>query len=164
MKVVTDTSPLHYLVLIEAESIFPQLFSTVMAPPEVVQELAHPRAPASVLAWADAPPKWLHIVPSTAELPDTHLGPGESAAIALALEVRADALIIDERDGTNAARRLGISTAGTLGLLATAAEKGLVSLDKAFAALRKTSFRAPDSLMNAMLEFAKQRELRTDRP
>ena len=50
MKVVTDTSPLHYLVLIEAESIFPQLFTRVMAPPEVVQELAHPRAPASVRA------------------------------------------------------------------------------------------------------------------
>ena len=163
MKIVTDTSPLHYLVLIAAESIFPNLFASVMRPPEVVQELANPRAPAAVRAWASAPPAWLHVVSSSAELPYTKLGPGESAAIALVLEVGADALLIDERDGTNAARRLGISTAGTLGLLATAAEKKLVSLEKAFAALRQTSFRAPHSLMTAILEFADRREPRTER-
>jgi predicted nucleic acid-binding protein len=163
MKIVTDTSPLHYLVLIDAESILPNLFASVMTPPEVIQELAHPRAPAKVRAWANALPPWLHVVSSSAELPDAKLGPGESAAIALALEVGADALLIDERDGTNAARRLGISTAGTLGLLATAAENKLVSLEKAYAALRQTSFRAPHSLMNAIIEFAKQRDARTER-
>ena len=71
MKIVTDTSPLHYLGLIEAESILPNLFASVMTPPEVVQELAHPRAPAAVRAWASAPPAWLHVASSSAALLDT---------------------------------------------------------------------------------------------
>jgi predicted nucleic acid-binding protein len=40
MTVVSDASPLHYLVLIEAEHVLAQLFSKVVAPPAVLRELA----------------------------------------------------------------------------------------------------------------------------
>jgi predicted nucleic acid-binding protein len=88
---------------------------------------------------------------------DLGLGPGESAAIALALETHADTLLIDERAGTNVAKRRGIRTTGTVAILAMAAERSLISLPDAFTALRATSFRAPDALMNGLLELDRER-------
>jgi hypothetical protein len=43
-------------------------------------------------------------------------------------------------------------TIGTLGILRDAAALGFVDLPTAFARLAQTSFRAPISLMNALLE------------
>ena len=135
MKAVADSSPLHYLVQIDAEDVLRQLFVELMAPPEVIAELTHPRAPDAVRSW----------------------GPGESAAIALAIETHADILLIDERAGAKVAKRRGIRTTGTVAILAMAAERKLISLPDAFAALRATSFRAPDALMNGLLELDRER-------
>src|SRR5215510_13510825 len=46
MLVIADTSPLHYLVLIEHTAILPALFSHVIIPPVVAEELQRPRTPA----------------------------------------------------------------------------------------------------------------------
>ena len=51
MIVVSDTSPLNYLVLIEHSRVLPLLFGRVIAPPAVIAELQHPGAPAVVRAW-----------------------------------------------------------------------------------------------------------------
>lgn len=88
---------------------------------------------------------------------DEKLGGGESAAIALAIEIKAEAILIDERDGTRIANRLGMATVGTLGILSLAAEKKLLSLEKAFAALQQTSFRVRSSLLTALLTHHHQR-------
>jgi predicted nucleic acid-binding protein len=65
--------------------------------------------------------------------------------------------LIDERNGTGVARRLGIKTVGTLATLGMAAEKGAVNLEEAFHALRSTSFRATPSLLDALLTLDRQR-------
>lgn len=157
MKVVTDASPLNYLVLINAEHVLPKLFGEVLVPAAVIEELTHVRTPTKVREWASAPPTWLRVMTTAAGLPDEKLGPGESAAIALAIDVAADALLIDERDGTGVARRLGIKTVGTLATLGMAVEKGAVNLEEAFNALRSTSFRATPSLLDALLTLDRQR-------
>ena len=77
---------------------------------------------------------------------------GEIEAIALALEGRAELLLIDERDGTEAARELGLTAIGTLGVLDAAAERGLVDLPLMFARLKETTFRMPSKLAVRMLE------------
>ncbi len=59
MTVVSDASPLHYLVLIKAEHVLAQLFSEVVVPPAVLRELSHERAPERVRHWASDPPQWL---------------------------------------------------------------------------------------------------------
>jgi predicted nucleic acid-binding protein len=97
------------------------------------------------------------VVPVRGGVDERGLGPGETAAIALALETHADTLLIDERAGTSVAKRRGIRTTGTVAVLAMAAERKLISLPDAFAALRATSFRAPDALMNALLELDGER-------
>ena len=45
MIVVSDTSPLNYLVLIGAIDVLPQLFGEVYVPPRVMQELQRSRTP-----------------------------------------------------------------------------------------------------------------------
>ena len=69
------------------------------------------------------------IAPANISL-DAKLGDGEAEAIGLALEIRAKALLIDERDVTSIARRLGITTVGTLGVLILASAKNLLPLDQ----------------------------------
>ena len=82
MLVVSDTSPLNYLVLIEAIDVLPQLFHDVYAPTQVLIELAHSRAPDEVRTWAENPPTWLNVSTPRIDHPlPVRLHPGEAAAI-----------------------------------------------------------------------------------
>jgi len=69
MLVVADSSPLHYLVLIEAIEVLPALYSRVIAPPAVMEELSHPRTPHAVRVWIAQPPAWLEYLSN-----ETHEG------------------------------------------------------------------------------------------
>lgn len=53
--------------------------------------------------------------------------PGESEAIALAVQVGADLLLMDEALGRRTAQAMGLSVAGTLGLILRAWRQGLLS-------------------------------------
>jgi predicted nucleic acid-binding protein len=97
------------------------------------------------------------VVDHASSLADPKLGPGESAAIAAAMDRAARLLLIDERYGTRVARDLRLTTVGTVGILAAAAEKGLVSLRTSFDALRSTSFRGPEELMDELLRMDESR-------
>jgi predicted nucleic acid-binding protein len=77
---------------------------------------------------------------------------GETAAIALAEFLRADLLLIDERDGYGAAQRRGLSVTGTLGLLDLAAERGLIDFAHTIRSLKQTTFRRPEALLEILLE------------
>jgi predicted nucleic acid-binding protein len=57
----------------------------------------------------------------------TDLDQGEAEAIALATEISADVLLIDERDGRARARQAGVVVRGVLGVLIRAKAMGLVS-------------------------------------
>ena len=98
MIVVADASPLQYLVLIEHVDILPSLFGTIGVPPAVLSELSHPVAPEAVRRWAVNKPDWLLIRVPRETLVATHatLGAGEREAIALAVELSADALLMDD--------------------------------------------------------------------
>jgi len=157
MKVVSDTSPIHYLVLIGEERVLPALFGTLLVPTEVIGELAHRRSPSLVRDWVATIPSWITVIDHASSLADPKLGPGESAAIAAAMDLAARLLLIDERYGTRAARDLRLTTVGTVGILAAAAEKGLVSLRTSFDALRSTSFRGPEELMDELLRMDESR-------
>lgn len=154
VAVVADTAPLNYLVLIEATGILPELFQTVLIPHSVQEELSHPNAPETVRAWINHSPSWLRVMsPKLPADPNlSGLDAGERDAISLALEQQATLLLIDERDGAAAARRLGLNVVGTLSVLDRAAERGWVNLATMFTRLRATSFRSPIGLMIAMLE------------
>ena len=152
--VISDTSPLRYLVLIGEADLLPALYTEVLIPEAVADELNHPSTPEAVRRWLLHRPVWLHVVPLTARpnsvsLPD--LDPGEHDAILLALHLKADLVLMDEREGVEEARRLGLTVTGTLGVLDRAAERGLVELAPIIARLRQTNFRVDPGLLDRLL-------------
>lgn len=157
---VADTTPLNYLVLIEAIDVLPQLYGRILIPLAVHAELSDPLAPAQVREWIKQAHPWLELVPLR-KLPDTslmHLDPGERDAIALAAELQASLLLMDERDGADAARACNLNVIGTLGVLDVAAAHGWLDLPAMFERLRETTFRLPHRLMTTMLEQDAQRK------
>lgn len=152
--VISDTSPLRYLVLIGQADLLPALYTEVLIPEAVADELNQPATPEPVRRWIAHRPSWLHVVPLTARpaslsLPD--LDTGEHDAILLALHLKADLLLMDEREGVEEARRLGLTVTGTLGVLDRAAENGLIELAPAIASLRQTNFRVDPGLLDRLL-------------
>lgn len=59
MIVVSDTSPICYLLLIGEIEVLPQLYGQVLIPEIVQQELSNPRSPVRVKNCINKPPKWL---------------------------------------------------------------------------------------------------------
>jgi predicted nucleic acid-binding protein len=76
---------------------------------------------------ADPLPEWLEekslMQPLTAQIIASRLGPGESEAIVLALELDATLLLIDDLPARRLAQSLNIPFMGSLGLLLSAKEK-----------------------------------------
>lgn len=113
----------------------------------MLAELRHPVAPKPVRNWAASTPAWLEVSSPKTSLVLDQLDPGESEAIALALEVRADVVLMDERAGRQEATRRGLRVAGTLSVLDEAERAGLVNFDTEAAKLQKTSFRLSQSVL-----------------
>jgi predicted nucleic acid-binding protein len=59
MIVVSNTTPLNYLVLIGYSEILPQLFGRIFAPQAVMRELRAEATPQPVQTWALHPPEWM---------------------------------------------------------------------------------------------------------
>lgn len=154
MTVVTNTSPLNYLLLIGEVRVLPPLFGLVHLPGAVRAELSAPAATGAVRAWAAAPPDWacLHTVSPAPLTAAANLHPGETEAILLAIELRADLLLMDELDGRAAARAVGLNVIGTLGVLELAAVRGLLDFRGALQRLGATNFRATSRLVAGFLQ------------
>jgi predicted nucleic acid-binding protein len=151
MIVISDTSPLNYLILIESTHVLPALFQHVYVPERVAIELQSADAPELVRNWISLPPAWLISRAPVKIDPTLRLDPGETDAISLAQEFRADHLLIDEWAGRAAAQLRGLHVIGTLGVLVQAAEENLVDLKTAFSKLAKTTFRADQKLLDQLL-------------
>jgi predicted nucleic acid-binding protein len=165
MVVIADTSPLNYLVLIGRADILPRLFGTVWIPEGVLTELQHANMPPVVAAWVANPPAWLvveRVDPLQVDAASA-LDRGESEAIALAIAHLPDVLLlIDEEEGRQEAKRRGIRTTGTLGVLDAAAAQGILDLRAAIEQLIATSFHVSERLLRRLLENDRQR--RQQRP
>ena len=135
MIVVADTSVILNLCFLWQESLLPLLFGTVHAPPQVETEflrLANVDVrfqglvfPAFILRMAP-----LDTAHAWALSPVLHRG--EIAALSLALELRADLVLMDEAEGRAAATALKLTTMGLLGILLQARQRGLIASVKPF--------------------------------
>jgi predicted nucleic acid-binding protein len=128
MIVVSDTSPVRALAHLEQLDLLRRLFQQVLVPPAVADELEHPKSkllPIPLDAYdflvVRAPADQKAIVRLGREL---HRG--EAEAIALALEVHADWLLVDESDGRAVAHREGIASMGAIGVLLRAKQDGMI--------------------------------------
>ena len=149
--VVSDTSPLHYLILCGAENILPRLFQQVVIPPMVFHELQQANTPPLVRQWAAVLPAWVAIQsPKNLNL-TLNVDAGELEAICLAQEIQADAILMEDRAGRTAAVHCGLAVVGTIGLLEQAAARGLIELPPTLARLRQTNARLDPKLIQAAL-------------
>lgn len=152
MLVVTDTSPINYLILIGYVDVLPVLHGDIIIPQAVAVELMNPRTPEIVRQWIAAPPEWCAIQSAQNLDPAlAYLGNGEREAIALCRELDADALLSDDTRAYDEARARGIEVIRTLALLERAALHGLLDLRIAIARLQETTFYAPQYVINDML-------------
>ena len=79
------------------------------------------------------------------------LDAGEEAAIALAVELEADLLLMYDEEGVIAARAKGLEVTGTLEVLSRAAQRHLLDLAEAFERLKRTNFRFRQEVMDHFL-------------
>jgi predicted nucleic acid-binding protein len=146
MIVVADTGPLNYLIRIGSVFVLQPLYSVVLIPQMVADELKNPKAPADVREWIANAPDWIEV--RSNPTPDHTLqllDPGEAAALTLAESVQADGILIDDWAGRTEAERRHLHVTGTLGVLAEAHLAGLLDFDEALNKLRFTNFRlTPD--------------------
>lgn len=154
MLVIADTGPVNYLLLIGHIQILQTLFGKVILPSVVRDELAHSGAPLPVRNWIADLPSWLAVDPTRVECTEAlkELDSGEMTAIGLAINLRADLLLMDDREGVIAASREGLAVIGTLGVLNLAAKRGLLNLADAFERLKHTNFRCRGEIMDQLLE------------
>jgi predicted nucleic acid-binding protein len=157
MTVVSNTSPLRYLIAVGRPDLIQKIFGQVLIPRGVEEELIHPSAPAATRQWIAERPEWLEVQVLSHD-PEVELVPqldqGECEAIQLAMDIQADFLLIDERRGRKMATDRGITVVGILGILIESCRRGHVQNPvEILQQLRKAGFRVSRRLA---IEFEKQ--------
>lgn len=131
MNVVSNTSPLLNLAAIGRADLLRELYGPLTIPEAVREELealsARQTGFPSLLpvSWID-----VHAVANRplVSLLSIDLHSGEAEAIALAIELQVDLLLMDEQIGRRVASRLDLPTMGLLGTLIHGKREGLISL------------------------------------
>jgi len=154
--VISNSSALINLVIIGRLDLLREKFGEIIVPQAVWQEV--------VIEGAGKPgakeverANWIRVEEVTnkplVQLLEQKLDDGESEAIALALEVGADLVLLDERDARDTAESLGLDILGVIGILIWAKKKGLIlSLQDELDQLRNVAkFRFNDELYRRVL-------------
>ncbi|NES71201.1 MAG: DUF3368 domain-containing protein [Okeania sp. SIO2D1] len=129
MIIVSDTTPISELAKVEYLDLLPQLFGKVVIPQGVFNELQIGQHPAAFIVQNLA---WLEVVTVdnqqvVEELQKSfNLHLGESEAIALAEEIGASQLLIDEKAARKVAKARKLPIIGTMGILLLAKRRGLL--------------------------------------
>ncbi len=159
MSIVCNASPLINLARIGQLDLLRQVYGDLLIPDAVWREV--------VIAGAGQPGAdevrdavWIHRYPVQNEhlvaALRQELDAGEAEAIVLALEVKAELLLMDERLGRENARHLGLHCTGLIGVLVEARHKGLIeAIGPLLTALRTVAgFHVGEALYQRVLRDA----------
>lgn len=128
MVVISDTSIISNLLQIGHLNLLHVLFEEALIPPAVHKELNQMSGEVR-FRLGDHP--WLQVKPlsdyTLATQLQGQLDPGEAEAIALAQELSADVLLMDEAKGRKLARQYGIPITGLLGVLLAGKSQGHIA-------------------------------------
>lgn len=147
--VVSDTSPLLNLALIDRLELLEAQFESITAPEVVWEELMAGEAGVSEvrelrnrgtlsLVQVERDSFYVELV--------RQLDEGEAAAITYAVDNDASQLLLDEREGRKAARRHEIPVTGVVGVLMRAAMQGTVEIETELDRLQEAGFWLSDEL------------------
>ena len=128
---VSNTSPISNLAIIGRLDLLESQFSVVSIPAAVADELAaHPDPVARAAIQTAIGGQWIKTaIPRTSTLLGillSSLHKGEAEAIALAIDLNADIVIIDEQEARQTAKQAGLSVIGVLGVLLRAKRAGKI--------------------------------------
>ncbi len=130
MIVVLNATPLISLSSIGQLSLLQTLFGEVFIPQAVYSEIKAKKS----FAHTEIESPWIQVKAIQGQdylgLLLNDLDRGEAEAILLAKEIRADALVIDERMGYQIAQSQGITVIGTLTILLMAKKAGIIQAIK----------------------------------
>ncbi len=159
MIVISDTTCLSALVRIGELDLLKRLFHEVIIPLKVHEELLALSSfgvDVSIFSTLD----WIKIQqPVASPLLNELLAvldPGESYANALAIELKADWLIVDDLDARHIAAQLNINITGVGGVFIQAKDTGIITEVKPYLDLimEKAGFRLSSTLYSRILQLA----------
>ncbi|MEH2425067.1 MAG: DUF3368 domain-containing protein [Nostoc sp.] len=158
MIIVSDTSPINNLAAINYLHLLQQLYGTVLIPEAVYRELTDLNFPVAgaievqTFIWIQTRPVQDRIL---VEALSNELDIGEAEALALALEMKADQVLIDERRGRMVAARLNLGYTGILGILVEAKSQRLISAVKPLldALINQAGFWVAEPLYKRVLQL-----------
>ncbi|HET6765365.1 MAG TPA: DUF3368 domain-containing protein [Longimicrobiaceae bacterium] len=154
MIVVSDASPLITLAAVGRLEVLRALYGTVCVPEQVYAEVTGRGPGAQEIRQAE----WIEVraISDRGMLHTVRgvLDPGELEAIALAMELRADLILIDESRARAAAISAGLHVVGVLGVIALAKGRGLIPSARELVDAMKlaTGFRIAPALVQSLLE------------
>jgi predicted nucleic acid-binding protein len=162
MIIVSDTTPISELAKVDHLDLLPKLFGKVVIPQGVFNELQVGEHPAAKLVQDLS---WLEVVTVdnqqlVRELQQSFkLDLGESEAIALAEEIRASQLLIDERAARKVAMARKLPLIGTVGILLLAKRRGLLdSVKDVLDEMQAQGMRISDRLYVQVLTLAQEQD------
>lgn len=157
MIVISDSSSLIAIGAVGHLDVLRSLYREVAVPQAVWNEVTSPNRPGAV---AIGQAEWIRVVPvsnrSVINQLTRPVGAGEAEAIALAIQLNADVLLIDERRARKVAVELGLPVTGILGVLLEAKSQGLIAAVKPILDQMEATvaFRLKRSLYDATLRAA----------
>jgi uncharacterized protein len=156
VTVVSNTSPITNLAAVNQLSLLQKLYGTIFIPEAVYVELTEAKIVPGTVEVQTL--NWIVITPVTNRNSvitlQQELDSGEAEAIALALELNTNRLLIDERRGRQIASRLNIKFIGVLGILATAKRRGFLQAVKPVLdeLINTMKFRVSEALYKQILQ------------
>ncbi len=158
LKVVSNSSPLIHLAKIRRLELLKSFYEKIFIPESVYRECVlegGEREEVKLIEKAE----WIKVIKVSnqklVKLLCSNLDYGESEAIALADELNADLILLDDYDAREKARLLHLRVTGTAGILLKAKRDGkIASLKEELDKLKATSFRITDRLIDELLKEA----------
>ena len=161
MTAVFNTSPLIFLARLGyLEKTLSLLFQMVAIPKKVIKEISakDDKANEKVLKIKNHSNVNFGLATKLVKLYkalNERLGQGESEAIALAVELNADVVILDDFAARKAAMELGLKVKGTLGIIKKLLEENKIKIEdinKLYETLKKIGFRVRREIFKNIFE------------
>lgn len=131
-KVISNTTPIITLLGIGKLELLKKLYGSVIIPEAVYAEIE--QAKQMRLYYDLSKPDWIEIRQTENKALVNHLqtflDPGEAEVLALAEEIKADLLLLDEKIARNYAQFNDYTITGSFGILIKAKEAGYIELVK----------------------------------
>ncbi len=157
--VISDSGPIFSLSIIDKLEILDEMFEEVYIPPAVWEEITRDKTKNYFRKMNDFFKHRVKKISGFNELTFV-MDYGESESVILYKELNADFLLIDDKKARSIAEMFGINCVGTIGVLSTAKEKGILSeLRPIFELFLKNGRYYSVNLLNTILKKYNEKEI-----